>query len=108
MRAGKLRHRVTIQQRSTDRDPEGQPIVAWTDYAVLWADVRFLNGRQFVASSAEANSATASIRIRFRADIAAPMRVVWGSFTFDILAVLPDAEALEHVDLACSVGASNG
>lgn len=97
-----------IQQRSADRDPEGQPLVVWADYATPWADVRFLNGRQFVSSSAEANAATASIRLRYRTDIDATMRVVWGAFIFDILSVLPDAEGLDHVDLACSVGASNG
>jgi SPP1 family predicted phage head-tail adaptor len=95
MRAGKLNRRITIQQPGPTRDE-------------VWADILYLNGRQYATSNAEASSATVSIRVRYRTDLNATMRVVYGATIFDILAVLPDEENRDHVDLACSTGASNG
>jgi phage head-tail adaptor, putative, SPP1 family len=108
MRAGKLRHRVTIQRRDPVRDSAGGPSTSWVDFAEAWADVRYLNGRQFLTSNGEANSATVSVRIRYRTDLTADMRVTFGAAIFDILAVLPDEEGRDHVDLACNTGVSNG
>lgn len=108
MRAGKLRHRIEIQQRQDDRDPAGQPVDGWVTVCKPWADVRYLNGRQFIGSDAETNADGVSIRIRRRTDVTADMRVLFRQSYFDILAVLPDEDDLEYVDLACSTGASNG
>ncbi|MFM0315964.1 phage head closure protein [Paraburkholderia nemoris] len=108
MRAGKLRHRVTIQQRGPARDSAGQPSISWVDFDTVWADVRYLNGRQYLTSDAEANGATVSVRIRYRTDVTAVMRVLYGTAVFDILAVLPDEDGRDHVDLACNTGVSNG
>jgi SPP1 family predicted phage head-tail adaptor len=108
MRAGKLKHRMTIQTPGQIRDPAGQPSTGWIDFDTVWADVRYLNGRQFLASSAEKNAATVSIRVRWRTDLNAAMRVVYGATVFDIVAVLPDEEDQDHVDLACTTGVNNG
>lgn len=108
MRAGKLKHRVTIQTPGQVRDPAGQPSTGWTDFDTVWADVRYLNGRQFLTSNAEKNAATASIRVRWRTDLNAAMRVVYGATVLDIVAVLPDEEGQDHVDLACTTGVNNG
>jgi SPP1 family predicted phage head-tail adaptor len=110
MRAGKLNRRVTIQQPGPPRDAAGQPSTGWVDVdrGDVWADIRYLNGRQYLTSNAEASSATVSIRVRYRPDLNATMRVVYGATIFDILAVLPDDEDRDHVDLACSTGANNG
>lgn len=108
MRAGKLKHRVTIQMPARVRDAAGQPAIGWTDFAKVWANVQYLNGRQFLTSNGEANSATASIRLRYRTDLNATMRVLYGSTIFDIVAVLPDEDGGDHVDLACTTGTNNG
>jgi SPP1 family predicted phage head-tail adaptor len=78
------------------------------DVDTVWADVRYLNGRQYLTSNAEANAATASVRVRYRADLRANMRLVFGATVFDIVAVLPDEEGRDHLDLACATGANNG
>lgn len=108
MRAGKLNRRVTIQQPGPTRDTAGQPTTGWVDFDSVWADVRYMNGRQYTTSNAEASSATVSIRVRYRTDLSSIMRVVHGVTIFDILAVLPDEEDRDHLDLACSTGVNNG
>jgi SPP1 family predicted phage head-tail adaptor len=112
MRSGKLNRRLTIQQPGPARDAAGQPSTGWVNVdggtGEVWADILYLNGRQYATSNAEASSATVSIRVRYRTDLNATMRVVYGATIFDILAVLPDEEDRDHVDLACSTGVNSG
>lgn len=108
MRAGNLKQRVTIQTTGQTRDAAGQPSTGWIDYDTVWAGIRYLNGRQFLTANVEAASATVSIRMRYRADVTAAMRVVYGVKVFDIVAVLPDEADRDHIDLACTTGANNG
>jgi SPP1 family predicted phage head-tail adaptor len=102
MRAGSLNRRVTIQQPDGTQDAIGQP-GGWSTLAVVWADVAYLNGMETVRADAPTSIAKASIRIRRRTDVTPQMRAVLGSTTFQIIAVLPDEEGKEFVDLACQV-----
>ncbi|WP_228303207.1 phage head closure protein [Klebsiella michiganensis] len=40
MQAGRLRHRVTIQNFTTSRTPSGQPVEKWEDGKTIWAEVK--------------------------------------------------------------------
>ncbi|WP_213778873.1 phage head closure protein [Caballeronia sp. dw_276] len=109
MQAGKLKHRIQIQRRDSTRDSSGQPSKNWLAFGTpIWASIVFLNGKQFATSGSQANSATASIRIRYRTDITAAMRVLHGTTVYDIVAVLPDEATHDFVDLACTTGANDG
>lgn len=101
MRAGRLNQRITIQSRSATRDALGQPVETWSDVASLWADIRFPSGMEVVKGGAEVSIVKASIRIRYRTDIDAGMRVEHGSNTYDVKAVLPDVAGRQHLDLVC-------
>lgn len=101
LRAGSLSTPLTIQSPNTATDPLGQPIEGWTDVAVVWGDVRHLSGTESIKAGAVTSSVNASIRIRYRTDLNAGMRVLAGSATFEISAVLPDMQRREHVDLVC-------
>lgn len=109
MRSGTLKHRIVIQQREQGRDAAGQPSNAWITFAdSVPANILFMSGKQYATSNSQVSSATVSIRLRYRTDLNAAMRVVHGTTMYDILAVLPDEDHHDHVDLACSTGASNG
>ena len=41
MKAGQLRHRVTIQTQVATQDALGQPSTSWLDTKTVWADVRY-------------------------------------------------------------------
>ena len=44
MRAGELRHRITIRKRGGGKDAFGQPLPNdWVDVASVWANIRHLN-----------------------------------------------------------------
>lgn len=101
MQAGKLNQRVKIQQLVAGQDALGQPVETWSDLATVWANVRYQTGIEAINSDAEVSLARASVRIRYRSDVTAGMRVLHGSVVLDIKAVLPDETGKAHVDLAC-------
>ena len=109
MNIGKLNRRVSLQAMEPTQDPgNGEPGHDWVEVARPWANIRFFNGREFTSSGAEVSKATVSVRIRYRADVSASMRVVYRSAIYDIVAVLPDESAQEFIDLACTTGATQG
>ena len=103
MRPGLLNTRVVVQQQSATQDALGQPVQSWATFATLWADVRHTSGVEAIKTDAIASVVRASIRVRYRGDLTAAMRVIHGSTTYNIVAVLPDIGGKEYVDLACEV-----
>lgn len=104
MQAGKLNRRVAILRKSGARSPSGQPLPdSWAELGKVWADIAYASGLQTIKGDAEVSLARASIRIRYRADVAAGMRVQHGSITYLIHAVLPDERGREYVDLVAEV-----
>lgn len=101
MNAGSLNTRVTIQQNTPAQDDIGQPIASWATLATVWANVRHVSGMESIQGDADASSLKASVRIRLRRDVTNAMRVVIGSKTYEIRAVLPDEERLDYLDLSC-------
>jgi SPP1 family predicted phage head-tail adaptor len=108
VRAGSLNRRVTIQRHVTGTDELGGPIDTWEDVATVWANIRHLSGAESIRSDADVSIVKASIRIRYRTDVTAAMRVVYGTTIYDIQAVLLDAVGREYCDLVCVEGGSNG
>jgi SPP1 family predicted phage head-tail adaptor len=108
MRIGKLNRRVSIQACTAVQDDAGQEVATWTEVAKPWANVRFLNGKEYSTSGTMVSGATVSIQIRYRTDLDATMRVVQGSTIYNVLAVLPDEEDRDYLYLACNTGINNG
>lgn len=103
-----LKHQVVIQRPGDDRDEIGQPFPGdWVHVATVWANIRYLNGVESLKSDAPVSVARASIRIRYRSDIDASMRVVHRDRVLEIRAVLPDESGREFVDLVCETGAQS-
>lgn len=104
--AGKLRHRVEIEQPVTTQDPDtGEMISGWASLSTVWADIAPSSGREFVAAAAEQSEVRGRITIRFRADVDATMRVTYRGKWYGILAVLADNESMkEHLTLMTAEG----
>jgi|SRR5450830_618091 len=80
--------RIKIQQRGTGRDDGGQRIDTWTDVAQVWADIRDISGREFVAAGADQAEVTTRIRIWRRDAVTAAMRVLHGAKVYEIKSAL--------------------
>jgi len=88
VKAGRLRHRVTIQQRDTSSTWETED--SWTTYATVWGAIEPIRGREFWDASKVNSEVTARITIRYRSGITSMMRAVANSKTYGIVAVIPD------------------
>ena len=98
--AADLNQRVNIEQRTSQQDELGQPLESWTLVAAVWASVKHQSGLSAIKGDADVSTVKASIRIRYRTGIDAGMRVISGSETYDIRAILPN-RAEGFTDLVC-------
>jgi SPP1 family predicted phage head-tail adaptor len=112
IKAGPLIHRITIQRPVVDRDDSGAPFVSeWREVAEVWAAIESLSGREWLASAEFRSDVTTRIRIRWRDDIDASMRVLYknprmgGTVVYGIAAVLPQFVGMSELHLMCTAGA---
>ncbi|ERT11882.1 phage head closure protein [Photorhabdus temperata] len=108
MRAGRLRHQVTIQKNEISRDDFGSVINKWVDVATVWAEVKAISGRERMASGAVFSEATVRIWLRYRADVTTANSITYhGANTrgtaFSIMAVIPDSKHT-RLELLCKGG----
>lgn len=104
MDTGSLKKRIQIEKRGPAVDDWGQPAPeAWLPHVKLWANIRHLNGVETIKADAPTSVLRASIRIRYRTDIVASMRVAYQGKFYDIKAAVPDEVNREHVDLVCEL-----
>lgn len=110
MRAGKLRHRVRFERRTTVQDPDsGERVPGWEPVVTVWASVEPLSSREFIAAQASQSEITARITIRHRTGIDATMRAVHRGQIYDIHGVLPDPKSGRHyLTLPVSEGVNDG
>lgn len=104
--AGKLRHRVTIQQQVEIQDPKtGAVSVTWQPYADRWAEHVSSSVREFIAAAAVQSEVKGRFTVRADEGIVPSMRVIHRGKAFAILGVMPDPDSgLEYMTLAVSEG----
>lgn len=75
MRAGTLRHRVTIERPVDARDGFGQAVHGWETFATRWAEVRGLSGRELFEAQQNMSRATHTVRMRDVSGVTTDMRI---------------------------------
>lgn len=110
MQAGKLRHRVTLQEPVKVQNPAtGAVINTWRDVATIWAEVYPLSAREFIAAQTSQGEITTRITIRYREDVTRKHRILYRGGIYNIEGVLPDPRSgREYLTLPCSEGADDG
>ena len=111
MKAGKLRHRITIERfKSGIQDPETGDIVStWVVLqSAVPAGVEPVSGREFMASAATQSRISTRITVRYR-DVNSSDRIVYRGHIYNIEAVLPDkVSGLDYLTLMCTDGSDHG
>lgn len=102
MRAGLLRHLVTIEAVEWVRDPvSGAVTEEWVTKAKVWAEVRDLRGREFWAAQQIQSEVTTRVLIRHMDGLGPEMRVRHGDRILDIDHIIdPDGRGRE-LQLMC-------
>ena len=99
MRAGKLRHKVTIQDYTESQDSYGAVTKTWSDYATIWASIEPVRGREFWDSKQINAEITAKITIRYLSGITPKMRIKYGARIFEIISVINPEERNKELQL---------
>ncbi len=103
--AGKLRHRITFQQFSGERDVYGEPIVRdeneWEDVCTVWASIGPVSGKTFYAAMQVQAEVTHRVGVRYRAGLTTAMRIKYGSRIFKVVSILDSGERHEELALMC-------
>lgn len=104
MRAGQLNRRITVQRPGTVTNELNEVVPGWVDVvANLPAGILTMNGAQAIKADAITAKVRVSIRVRYRTDIDASMRVLLGSAVYQVLSALPDEVRRDYTDLVCEV-----
>lgn len=105
MRAGTLRLRVNVQAPTETQDSFGDVSQAWVNQATsVPASIVPLNGREFERSAQTMAEVSHKITIRYSSAVAAitpKWRILYGSRTFDINAVVNVGERDKAIELFC-------
>lgn len=75
MRAGRLRHMITIQRPVKGKDGAGAPITTWENVASPRAGVELLPGREYEKHRKDQTEAPARFLIRYIPGLDASMRI---------------------------------
>lgn len=84
MRGKVLRHQVTIQQRATGRDAQGQADGDWFTVRTCRADCEPQASREFTAAGQVQESTALKVTIRYVTGIHGGMRLLWRGDAYDI------------------------
>ncbi len=97
VRAGVLRHRITIQEDTGTINKVGQKTATWTTLATEWAREEGLSGIERFAAQQVVAQLSYKVTIRFRSDINETHRILLASGALlDIQSVLdPDGRRRE-------------
>lgn len=83
-----LRDKITFQTKA-ESDGPFQPLDKYEDYISLWAESRFLRGKNFYAARAANVKTDVEFIIRYRTDLDETMRVKHGNEIYNIEGILP-------------------
>jgi len=105
MRAGKLRHLVTIQNFSQTQNQYGEVITEWIDGPRIRASVEPLRGREYFAAAQVNAETTYRVRCRYHPELATDdatsKRLTVQGMTLEIEAVLDVELKHEWMEIIC-------
>lgn len=88
MNPGKLRDRITFQKEVESTGPV-KILDSYEDFISLWAESRFLRGKNFYAARAANVKTDVEFIIRYRTDLDETMRIKFNNKFFEIEGILP-------------------
>lgn len=84
MRAGRLRHKILVQERSGAKDLLGGASDSWSTIATLWASVEPMNVKDYLSSDAQIADLHGKIVIRYNPLIKPDQRILFNGRVLEI------------------------
>jgi SPP1 family predicted phage head-tail adaptor len=105
MNPARLKQRITLMKQLNQPNSYGEveeTDITWINHVTVWADVKFLQGRELFQASQVHNEVTAKILIRFRKDLEPNMRIRYLNRTLDIVSPPINVnEQNRYLELTC-------
>lgn len=100
MRAGALRHRMTVQRATVTRDSHGQAVKTWSSIGKAWGEIVASEGREFVDGGGTEQHVTHEAWIRYFRGLQPSDRLLHDGRTFHVEQVTDFAGRREKMRLA--------
>jgi SPP1 family predicted phage head-tail adaptor len=97
--AGRLRHRVTIEQLTAAQNTFGEEEPRWQSVTTRWASIAPLSGRELFTAQQVYAEATHGVRLRYLAGLTPKMRLVYRDRVFNIESIRNADERRAVLDL---------
>ena len=104
IRAGRLRHRLTLQSRTETRSATGAVSVAYVTEGTVWGAIEPLSGKEYLALAQTQNETAVRIVIRYYPGLDESWRVVSGGKAYSIQSLINHDERDHMITLMCSQG----
>ena len=102
MRAGQLRHLITVEQKTTTPDGIGGGSEQWSTFAETWAAIWPVSASETVKNMQASGEITHRVRIRFIDSVTKDMRITYGSREFEIVQPpINFEERNQYLDILC-------
>ena len=101
MRAGQLRHRVTIQTPGGSASAFGEVAETWSTVATVWAAVEPLKSEERRENDQGKTFTSHRVLLRYRDDVTTAERLQFDGRVLNIASVVNDKEKGVMLELAC-------
>lgn len=103
MRAGKLRHRISIERAIETQDSSyNEAVLQWVLFAEVSANIIPLSGRELIRAKQVELETDTEITIRYMDGLSPKMRIVYRDRVFEILNIINTEERNREIRLLCS------
>ena len=103
MKAGDLRHVVTLQRPNTATNAKGRPVTTWETVATVCAAKSDVSGREFYQAQAYHAEDVVTFTIRWRDDVLTTWRLVHRGAAYNILEVNHMGYMQDYIRLKCRI-----
>ena len=104
---GKMRRRVTIEQKLSAADGGGGASESWVPIDTVWAWMHPVGQAEPVQGEQKRSLRTFEITMRYRSDVTPAHRLVFGQTVLAILSVIDREDARRWLVLTCEEGGAS-
>lgn len=88
MRIGSLKHKIVIQTPQHIQNSVGEPSVVWEKFSEVFAEIKPILGKEYMANSGLNAEITHQITIRYLPGLTPLKRILFGDRIFNIESVI--------------------
>lgn len=100
--SGQKQKLVTIQKATRSSDGQGGFTTSWSTRCTVWAHERQLSGREALAAQQVTAVLSSVFEINYRQDVSVKDRLIYGTRTVQIEAVIDPTDTRRELWLTCS------